>query len=126
MIRLKNTEPERPHEGRKTLSKRDRVKVFDKEGGLCYLCGQTVQAGQAWEVEHENPVGLSNDNSLDNLRIAHNACHKTKTAKDVKVIAKVKRVRALHIGAKKPTGRPLPGTKASGWKHSMTKGWVRR
>jgi hypothetical protein len=37
----------------------------------------------------------------------------------------VKRLR--HAGIKlAPKGRPLPGTIASGWKHGMDGGWVRR
>ncbi len=38
-----------------------------------------------------------------NMSPAHESCHSPKTATDLGTIAKVKRIRAKHIGAHKPS-----------------------
>lgn len=79
--------PQRP-----SMSKARRVRIFVKEDGRCYLCGDKVKIGQLFEVEHVIPWALSFDDTDDNLRIAHTVCHKTmKTVDDVARIAKAKR-----------------------------------
>jgi len=76
---------------RPSMSKTRRVRIFVKEDGRCYLCGEKVKIGQLFEVEHVIPWALSFDDSDDNLKIAHTVCHKTlKTGDDVKRIAKAK------------------------------------
>ena len=76
---------------RPSMSKARRLRIFVKEDGRCYLCGDKVMIGQLFEVEHVIPWALSFDDSDDNLKIAHTVCHKTlKTKDDVKRIAKAK------------------------------------
>lgn len=43
-------------------------------------------------------------------------CRRQKDKVDVAAGAKAKRMKARHLGIRKATGRPLPGTKASGWR----------
>lgn len=76
---------------RPSMSKVRRLRIFVKEDGRCYLCGDKVKIGQLFEVEHVIPWALSFDDTDDNLKIAHTVCHKTmKTGDDVARISKAK------------------------------------
>lgn len=110
---------------RKNLTRRQRVKLFDSHGGICCLCKTKIQAGDPWIDEHIDPLAISGDNDLANRGPAHVACANEKTKKDQKDIAKVYRIRANHLGVKK-RGRPIPGSKASGWKRKFDGTVVRR
>lgn len=114
---------------RPSMSKARRVRIFLKEDGRCHLCGEKVQIGQLFEVEHVIPWALSFDDSDDNLKVAHTVCHKTmKTGDDVKRIAKAKRQagetgqqarRAIKGGSMK--SRPFPKIKTT-WPKRPFKG----
>ncbi len=81
------TTPPRP-----SMSKARRVRIFVKEEGRCYLCGDKVKLGDLFEVEHVIPWALGFDDSDENLKIAHTVCHRSlKTGQDVARIAKAKR-----------------------------------
>lgn len=85
--------------GRKSFSRKDRVRLFDLHGGKCHLCDQKIKVGDAWDLEHIVPWELTRDDSDDNVKPAHKSCHKIKTADDVAAIRKSDRVRAKHMGA---------------------------
>ena len=72
-----------PDPKRSKLSKKQRLSVFVKHEGRCYLCERIIRPGEVWETEHVLSIGLGGDNSEENLRPAHVECHKVKTAKDV-------------------------------------------
>ena len=111
---------------RRSLSTRDRVAVFTAGKGRCYLCGDPITPRQAWECEHPTPFAIGGSDRVEDLLPVHVSCHKSKTAKDVREIAKTKRVHAKHIGAHRSQSPPMPGTKRSGWKHLMNGKWERR
>lgn len=93
---------------RRRLSTRDRVQCFDDGEGNCHICGQPIQVGEAWEVSHPTPLALGGEDTRDNRRPAHKSCHAAVTAgEDIPRIAKAKRERARHIGAKAPPVRPV-------------------
>lgn len=99
---------------------------FLEHGGQCHICGQKIHVGQVWEREHVIPLAQGGSDELDNQRPAHAVCHKGKTAKDAGDTARAKRREAAYLGIKKPKARPLPGSKASGWKRKMDGTIVRR
>ena len=84
---------------RKSRSRKERVRLFDLHGGTCHLCGEKIQVGEKWDLEHIVPWELTRDDSDDNVKPAHKHCHKEKTAKDVGEMSKADRIRAKHIGA---------------------------
>lgn len=92
---------------RKSFSRTERVRIFDLNGGKCYLCDQKIQVGEAWDLEHVVPWELTRDDSDDNVRPAHKHCHKIKTVSDIQAIRKADRIRAKHIGAWPKSKRPL-------------------
>jgi len=101
-----------------------RARIFIANHGRCYLCSQKVMDDD-WHVEHVTARGLGGGDDEDNVRIAHRDCHKPKTEWDVRRMRKADRCAKAAAGIKRK-GRPLPGTKASGWKHRINGDWERR
>lgn len=103
---------------RKALSRLARVKIFDREGGCCHLCGQPINAsrGELWELDHKIPLWMGGDDLPSNLFPVHVKCHVTKSAQDTPVKCKIDRIRAKHLGIKKQhqwrwPKRPFPKRK---------------
>ncbi len=105
---------------------RVKLRVFDRYRGRCYLSGIKILPGMAWEIEHVIALAAGGQHRESNFAPALKEYHKEKTRKDRKTIAKINKVRLKHAGLKKPKGRPLIGTKASGWKRKMDGTLVRR
>lgn len=94
---------------RKSFTKKERARLFLLYDGECYLCAGKIHAErEAYEIEHVIPWALTQDDSDDNLRLAHVKCHRGKTASDVKAIAKTERMRLRYLGALPRSKRPIP------------------
>lgn len=105
--------------GRKSISTRERVRLFELHDGICHICGCKIDGTkESWDVEHVVPWALTRDDSDENRRPAHTLCHKSKTKGDVRSIAKAKRVHAKHIGAYS-TKNSIPGSKKSKYKRKI-------
>ena len=90
------------------MSPTRRARIFEAAEGICHICEMEIDGvKEPWDVEHVIPLAISGDDSDDNLRPAHRACHKPKTRDDAKTIAKAKRVHRKHTGAHKPK-RKMP------------------
>lgn len=111
---------------RKSFHARERGRIFNLYGGVCYLCEGKIHVGEAWEIEHCIPWELSRDDSDENLRLAHVKCHKVKTASDIRTIRKSDRQRDKHTGAMPRSRNPMPGNRNSGWKKTFNNGWIPR
>ncbi len=98
---------------------RVRLRVFERVGGRCQRCGRKIVAGEPWQVDHVQALINGGEHRESNLRPLHERCHVAKTASDVKVKAKVARVKARHLGLAK-SRNPMPGGKASRWKRTMS------
>ena len=81
---------------------RVRARVFLAYDGVCYLSGRKIQPGDKWECEHVKALCLGGEHRESNLAPALVAPHKIKTKADRRAKAKNDRVRARHIGIKKP------------------------
>lgn len=99
--------------------------MFDNHGEK-QRCNIKLYPGNQ-EADHIVPCEMTGDNSLENCQWLCKTHHRLKTNNDLKTISKARRVSDRHLGIRKRKGRPMPGTKASGWKKKMTSGeWVRR
>lgn len=78
---------------------RVRIRVYHKAKGKCAVCTLTTLSGQ---YDHIIPLVLGGEHRETNLQWICVPCHKAKTVLDVKLKAKVARVRKRHIGIKKP------------------------
>ena len=85
---------------RKTISRTVRVRVFERAGGLCHLCGGKIAVSDAWDVDHILALALGGKDDEANFAPAHKRCHIDKTRGDVGMIRKADRQKAKHIGAK--------------------------
>lgn len=77
--------PDRP-----TLSKRERVAIWNAQNGLCPRCLKPVAlSGLDVHYDHDDAREVSGDDSLGNLRAMHVRCHREKTStEDVPRITK--------------------------------------
>lgn len=85
---------------RRRVSVKDRVALFQREGGRCHFCGGLVYPGQAWQLSHRIPIALGGADDESNWGVIHTRpCHEelTRTV-DVPAIAKAKRREAKHLG----------------------------
>lgn len=104
----------RPHE----FTSKIKAQAFELHHGKCAHCGCKV-LGRA-EYHHGIPLALGGASSLENCVVLCSKCHRIHTSTiDVPAISKVKRIRAKSTGTKRPTSRPIAGSKASPWKHKL-------
>lgn len=89
---------------RRRFTDKDRTRIFAANNGCCHLCkGKIDGVREAWEVEHVIAWELTRDDSDENLRPAHIACHKVKThEQDRPAINEAKRRAAKFQGVKRP------------------------
>lgn len=88
---------------------RVRVRVFERAGGCCEICGRKLGPADKWQADHIIALINGGAHSEANLRVACDWCHKGKTREDVAEKAKTARVRAKHLGIRKPSRIQSPG-----------------
>ncbi|MCM5558516.1 HNH endonuclease [Pleomorphomonas sp. JP5] len=79
---------------------RVRVRVFERAGGRCEICGRKLGPADRWQADHTIALVNGGENRERNLRVACDWCHGEKTKTDVAEKAIIHRKRAKHIGAK--------------------------
>ena len=88
-------------------------------------CGKVIRAGHLI-FEHVQPDGLGGEPTLANCKCYCDVCATRKTfEEDNPRMAKADRVLKATFGMKRK-GRPMPGSKASGFKRKMSGVVVRR
>lgn len=98
---------------------RVKLRVYFNANGKCAECGRKPRAGDKPEYDHILALCNGGENRESNLRILCSWCHDAKTRKDVAEKSLNRRVQAKRLGFHKPKGRPMPGSKASGWKRRL-------
>ena len=85
---------------RQEFSTKVRLAAYDRAAGHCEGCTAPLRPGK-YAYDHRIPAGLDGPPTLENCQVLCDACHSPKTRhEDVPTIAKSKRVRAKHAGAK--------------------------
>lgn len=114
---------------RKRLTPRQRLKVWERDGGICCLCHAPIDGvREKWIVEHIVALELGGLDEEANMGVAHLKCADEKTNGsdgDHARAAKAKRAKRRHIGISE-SKNPLPGGKRSKWKKKMDGSVVRR
>ena len=87
---------------------RVRIRVLDRYGYKCYLTGQPIRPGDAWEIEHIQALILGGQHRENNMAPALAAAHKVKTAAEMKVKAKIARVAKKAFLSKKKSSLSNP------------------
>lgn len=107
---------------RTEFSARTRRAAFERADGRCEECHQPVGI-VGWDVryDHAVPDWLGGKNDLDNCTCLCIGCHSEKTRLiDVPRIAKTKRLEAERLHGKKPSRQPMPGSRRTKWKRTMS------
>lgn len=82
---------------------RVRARIFERHGGICHRSGRKIRAGDAWDLDHIIAIINGGEHREKNMApILAGKPHKEKTAEDVKIKSKTARMRARHLGLKKP------------------------
>lgn len=64
--------------GRKTFSPDERRAIYDREGGLCFHCGEALQI-DGFHVDHLIPIAAGGGDEMDNLAASCPPCNLTKS-----------------------------------------------
>lgn len=82
---------------------RVKARVYLIAEGRCRHCTRFIDGSALLaQYDHETPLILGGENRESNLQLLCQECHANKTRLDVKLKAKVARVRKRHLGLKKP------------------------
>lgn len=76
-------------------------RVADRAAGCCQKCTRAVVGKLRAEFDHAIPLILGGKHEEANLQLLCHKCHRAKTNLDVKLKAKVARVRKRHLGIRK-------------------------
>ena len=88
---------------RSRLSPRTRLSVWEAHAGRCCICGTKIDGvRESWIVEHVRALELGGADDVSNMAPAHEACALAKTRGDHAMAAKAKRMKARHLGIRKP------------------------
>lgn len=99
---------------------RVRDRIFRKYDGRCQCgCNREIRPGEAWECEDTIALINGGERRETNLKPWIKGHQAAKTAADVAEKSRVYHKRAAHRGIKPRKGRPMPGSKASGFKKRM-------
>lgn len=82
-----------------------RLRVFDRDGGICHLCKLPIKTGETWQADHVVALINGGEHRETNLAPAHSHCHVGKSAQDLREKAKVAKVRGKHTGAVRPSSK---------------------
>jgi 5-methylcytosine-specific restriction protein A len=105
---------------------RVRIRVFEKYKGSCYRSGIKIRSGDQWDIDHIIALVNGGSHSEDNLAPILIGPHKEKTKADRKIQSRIYKIKKRHLGLKKPKGRPMMGTKLSGWRRRFDGTVVKR
>ncbi len=104
---------------RRKMTKPRAAKIFLERNGICFICTNQIRQGQEWFIEHPEAVNLGGSDNDADLWPAHTKCKPGKDAVDAAKIADRNTAITKGYAGKSRTSRPMPGSKASGWKRKM-------
>src|SRR5262245_54217536 len=105
---------------------RVRIRIFNACGGCCRRCGRAIRGRLRAPFDHFVALFNGRENRESNGQLLCSECHDLKTKDDIAEKATVYRKQVKHLGIKKRKGRPMLGSKDSGWKKTFYHGWVKR
>ena len=86
---------------------RVRLRIFEREGGICHISKRKIMPGEPWELDHVPALINGGQNRESMLFPALKDKHKEKTKADVAEKAAVSAKAKAHIGIKRESPRPL-------------------
>lgn len=83
---------------RRKLTANDKAAILARYQHRCGICREAFADGAEIDFDHEIPLEIGGKDDASNMQPVHRACHKVKTARDAKLIAKSRRIRAKMAG----------------------------
>lgn len=108
------------------VPRRVMLRIFEKSSGRCSVCSRRIGGSLRPVYDHIIAIINGGENRESNLRLLCYDCHFEKTRADVHEKSMVYRRRLRHFGIKPRRGKPMLGSKDSGWKHKLDGTWVKR
>jgi 5-methylcytosine-specific restriction protein A len=81
---------------------RVKIRIFEKYEGKCACCDIQIVGKIRPAYDHRVALANGGANAESNVQLLCVPCHSKKTRTDVAVKSKIARVKAKHIGLKKP------------------------
>lgn len=100
---------------------RVRIRIFDREGGRCWISGRKIMPGDAWDLDHKVALINGGEHRESNLFPALRDKHRAKTAEDVAEKAETYRVRSKHVLPKGPSRLQSRGFAKSPPQHTASR-----
>jgi 5-methylcytosine-specific restriction endonuclease McrA len=110
------------HEPRQRLTDQQRARLFLERGGICHRCTAKIRQGRRWYDEHLIALENGGTNAWENRVLTCENCFAPKNAEDDKKAAKGRAVATACIippSQRQRKGRPMPGSRASGFRKRM-------
>lgn len=83
---------------------RVKLRIWERCEGRCGLTGKNLMVGDPYDFDHITALINGGEHRESNLQVVCRVAHREKTKADVKVKAKVARVRQKHLGIKSGRG----------------------
>lgn len=61
------------------VEKIDRLAIYDRDGGVCHICGKKVSA-KSFTLDHLVPIARGGSHIATNVRVAHGSCNSRRGA----------------------------------------------
>lgn len=84
---------------------RVRLRILEREKGICHLSGRKIMVGEAWDLDHKVALCNGGEHRESNLFPALRDKHREKTKEDVAEKSAVAVKRKKHLGITKPKYR---------------------
>lgn len=95
---------------------KDRVAARFKD--CCGQCGEPIDEKRPADYDHVIPLCIGGEHRESNLALVCRSCHAVKTKRDVKIKAKIARVRKRKLGIRKPS--KFSCSRDSKWKKKIS------
>lgn len=68
----------------RTAERIDRALVFERDAGICGICGDAVDP-TAWDLDHVTPIAGGGSHTYGNVQVSHPFCNRSKGARFAEV-----------------------------------------
>ena len=85
----------------RNLTRRDKLRVWERDKGVCQSCKRQLTAADKWICEHVRALENGGTNDDANLAVFCEPCAAVKTPKDHATAAKAKRQKQRSLGIRK-------------------------
>lgn len=100
------------------IPQRVKLRVFEREGRLCRICGLPIEVGDGVDFHHDPPLADGGEHRESRIFPVHRRCHRMQTAREALARAESRATVAHHYGISRPR-HVMPGSKASPWKRKI-------